>query len=80
MLASLARGVLNLFPLLADQYIGQMLQASLSLSVLRFTRDIQEGCHWNTRATPVPVRIMEPVYGQLEPSFQDFCLPGMIVT
>ncbi|KAJ1525309.1 hypothetical protein ONE63_010131 [Megalurothrips usitatus] len=65
---------------MSNQYIGHMLQASLSLSVLRFTRDIQQGCHWNTRNTPVPVRIMEPVYGQLEPSFQDFCLPGMIVT
>lgn len=64
----------------ADQYIGHLLQASLSLAVLRFTRDLQEGCMWNTRATPIPVRIMEPVYGQLEPSFQDFCLPGMIVT
>lgn len=64
----------------ADQYIGHLLQASLSLSVLRFTKDIQEGCHWNTRNTPIPVRILEPVYGKLEPSFQDFCLPGMIVT
>ncbi|XP_034255676.1 ABC transporter G family member 23-like [Thrips palmi] len=65
---------------MSNQYIGYLLQASLSLAVLRFTRDIQEGCMWNTKATPVPVRIMDPVYGQLDPSFQDFCLPGMIVT
>lgn len=62
-----------------DQYLGNMVRGALQTTALRFHDDLQRGCGLNPRLGAVPITEMEPVYGQREPSFQEFALPGLLL-
>ncbi|KAK3912188.1 ABC transporter G family member 23 [Frankliniella fusca] len=63
---------------MSNQYIGNLVRNALFRAALLFHDDMQQGCGLNSRFSAVPIDEMEPIYGDKEPSFQDFALPGVL--
>lgn len=63
----------------ADQYIGNMVRDALFRTTILFHDDIQKGCSLNPRIGAIPINQLEPIYGSIEPSFQNFALPGLLL-
>ncbi|XP_034251686.1 ABC transporter G family member 23-like [Thrips palmi] len=64
---------------MSNQYLGNMVRDALFRTTIRFHDDLQKGCNLNPRIGAIPINQLEPVFGNNEPSFQNFALPGVLL-
>ncbi|XP_046614540.1 ABC transporter G family member 20 isoform X1 [Neodiprion virginianus] len=65
---------------MSNQQIGQLLQRDLLYAFMDFAKNVSHDCHYNEKATAIPMDFRTPIYGPKEPNFTDFAAPGIILT
>ncbi|XP_050435572.1 ABC transporter G family member 23-like [Adelges cooleyi] len=78
--ATMEHGEVQVWLDMSNQQIGLMLVRYLQTAYGDFKRDLLVRCGRNPKLGDLPVTFNEPVYGNSNPTFENFVAPGVILT
>jgi len=64
---------------MSNQQVALTLQKRILDSFDNFTRTILESCSYPQEAASLPIRWLDPIFGDKDPSFTEFMAPGIII-
>ncbi|XP_041373715.1 ABC transporter G family member 20-like isoform X1 [Gigantopelta aegis] len=65
---------------MTNQQISIMLQQKIDAAFQKFAHTMLEGAGLNPQIASLPIKIEQPIYGNISPSFTNFMAPGIIIS
>ncbi|XP_073974959.1 ABC transporter G family member 23-like isoform X2 [Rhodnius prolixus] len=76
---TIEHGTINVWLDMSNQNIGTLLNIDIFSEYIKYMEDLYDDCGWHKQLLYIPIRMMEPIYGETEANLNHYASPAIII-